>query len=90
MIYKKLINIKTNTLVFFWKFLNYLYPKNFKTDEFNIIFIIEKADWAIRQVGTNIAKRINKNNNIIKLSTAPEKFNNKIIHFGSHYMFIKV
>ena len=66
MIYKKLINIKTNTLVFFWKFLDYLYPKNFKTDEFKVIFIIEKADWAIRQVGTNIAKRINKNKHLIR------------------------
>lgn len=88
MIYKKLVNIKIKATVHFWKFLNNVLPKYFKADEFKVIFIIEKADWAIRQVGTNIAKRINKNNNIIKLSTAPEKFNNKIIHFGSHYMWL--
>lgn len=88
MIYKKLVNMKINAMVYFWKFINYFLPKYFKLEDSKVIFIIEKADWAIRQVGTNIAKRINKNNNIVKLSTVPERFNNKIIHFGSHYMWL--
>ena len=89
MIYKKLIYFKIVVTVFYWKCLKYFFPKFFSTDAFKVIFIIEKADWAIRQVGTNIAKRINKNNKkIVKLSTIPEKYDNKIVHFGSHYMWL--
>ncbi len=88
MIYKKLVIIKINFAAYFWRFLNFFSQNFFNADDYKVVFIIEKADWAIRQVGTNIEKRINKSKNIVKLSTAPERFNNKIVHFGSHYMWL--
>ena len=52
-------------------------------------FIIEKENWAIKTVGTYIAKNINsKFENFMSVSRNPEKFENKIIHFGSHYLWL--
>ncbi len=55
-----------------------------------IVYIVENANWSIACDGNEITKSINKmlKMDIIKVSTKPYKFRNKIIHFGSQYMWI--
>ena len=66
-----------NTVIFFKK-----------TNYDQIIFVSEKANWAIKNVGKEITKRINKRSkNLMHLTLNPERMSNKILHFGSHYMW---
>ena len=79
----KILKIKCS--IIFWKIVNLFYIEN----KSNIKFIIEKEDWAIRRVGISIVNNLNtRNKNFICLSHTPEKFENKIIHFGSHYLWL--
>ena len=55
----------------------------------DVIFISEKNDWAIRQVGLNITSSLNKRKSgFIKFTTTPKNFNKKVVHFGSQYMWV--
>ena len=45
-------------------------------------------NWAIKNVGNYLSKNLNKYNfKIMKLNSKPEKLNNSLVHFGSHYMW---
>ncbi len=84
-IYKIILKFRTLFLVNFWKICNYFLKKNMS----KVLFIVEKENWAIKTVGTYIAKNINnKFENLMSISQTPEKFDNKIIHFGSHYLWL--
>lgn len=66
-----------------------LYIKFNKRVSEDVIFISEKNDWAIRQVGLNITSSLNKRKNgFIKFTTTPKNFEKKVIHFGSQYMWV--
>ncbi len=63
---------------------------NFKSyTQKTIKFITEKKEWSIFMDGKYISKNINQSisKNIIELSNKPYLFSNKIIHFGSQYMW---
>ena len=84
-LHNKLLELRVLTLVYFWKLANLIFKKNTS----KVQFIIEKENWAIKRVGTYIVKNINnKLKNLIAVSSTPEKFQNKIIHFGSHYLWV--
>ena len=52
-------------------------------------FVIERADWAIRRVGESIRNEIEKEKkDLIITTTRPEKLVNKVVHFGSQYMWL--
>ena len=52
-------------------------------------FITEKAEWSIYMDGVNISREINQKakNNIVQISNYPYIFSDKIVHFGSQYMW---
>ena len=55
-----------------------LYIKFNKRVSEDVIFISEKNDWAIRQVGLNITSSLNKRKNgFIKFTTTPKYFKKK-------------
>ncbi len=54
-----------------------------------INYIVEKADWSVRWDGNYISSNINKKfNGLAGLSTFPADIFNRVIHFGSHYMWL--
>ncbi len=54
----------------------------------NIKYIIEKEDWAIKNIGLQIQKYIKNNTKFsYDLTHRPYLYDNKIIHFGSQYMW---
>lgn len=54
-----------------------------------VIFISEKNDWAIKYVGQNIMDSVNESNSgFMKITTLPKYYQNKVIHFGSQYMWV--
>ena len=60
-----------------------------KTVNESVIFISEKNNWAIKYVGQNISNKINeKYSGFIKFTLSPRYYQNKIIHFGSQYMWV--
>ena len=78
---KMVFVINYSKILFFIKFK--------KKNNENVIFISEKNDWAIRQVGLNITSSINKRKNgFIKFTSAPKFYKKKVIHFGSQYMWV--
>ena len=54
-----------------------------------IQYITEKQEWSIYMDGVNICKQVNRNRNkkIIQISNHPYMFNNRLVHFGSQYMW---
>lgn len=85
MLRKKLLKFKIIFYVKFWKIINFFYPGS----KSKVIIITEKENWAIKRVSTNIKKNIDKEFlDLVSISSIPEKFQNKIIHFGSHYMWL--
>ena len=54
-----------------------------------IQYVSENADWAIKTVGENIKREIdNINPDKFEINTKPWKIVNKIVHFGSQYMWL--
>ncbi len=54
-----------------------------------VIFITEKNDWAIKFVGKNISNSINhKKPFFVKIISEPGYYKNKVVHFGSQYMWV--
>ena len=85
MLRNELLKIKIIFFVKFWKIINFIYVGS----KSKIIIITEKENWAIKRVGVNIKQNINKEfPDLVSISSTPEKFQNKIIHFGSHYMWL--
>ena len=73
--------------VLIWKIFRFLGIN--KAPLADIIFINEKKDWVIQRFGNFICNEIEKKNpSKISTSTKPYLFVNKIIHFGSQYMWM--
>ncbi len=53
-------------------------------------FVIEKADWAIRWVGEHIRNEVGSlAPGMVETTSRPERIVNRVIHFGSQYMWLK-
>jgi len=87
---KKFIKYVKNTLKLFLFRLNLLF--NFSKDnKTKIIYIIERENWSIKWDGEYISNKINQKqkSRIISTSEIPNiNPRNKVIHFGSQYMWI--
>ena len=84
-LFKNVLKFRCLFLINFLKICNFFYKKDIS----KIQFIVEKENWAIKTVGISITKNINsKLENLMSISETPEKFQNKIIHFGSHYLWL--
>jgi glycosyltransferase involved in cell wall biosynthesis len=54
-----------------------------------VCFVIENADWAIRWVGEHICGEIERlSPNTAAVTTRPEWLTNRVVHFGSQYMWL--
>lgn len=52
-------------------------------------FVIEKADWAIRWVGEHVRDGVGSlAPDMVETTTRPERIVNRIVHFGSQYMWL--
>ena len=61
----------------------------YKANKIPVKFIIENADWAIKMVGENIKKEIDKiEPGKVEISAKPYKFVESVVHFGSQYMWL--
>ena len=61
----------------------------YKDKSLPIQFVSEYANWAIKTVGENIKREIDIiNPGILEVNTQPSKIINKIVHFGSQYMWL--
>jgi len=82
--------LKKNKMLIIINFDKFLYLTKYKKVHCeNVIFVSEKNDWAIKLVGQNITEKLNqRNNNFIKFTISPKYYQNKIIHFGSQYMWV--
>jgi glycosyltransferase involved in cell wall biosynthesis len=70
----------------YYRVLNFF---GFHKEFANINFVVEKTDWAIRQVGLNICENININHpGFTEITTKPAPIINNIIHFGSQYQWL--
>ena len=84
---KNLRNLKNNIMCFPWKILSKF--SDFGTKKKAIQFVVEDADWAIKFVGKNIMDEIDLiNPGNMEITTKPFKVVNKIVHFGSQYMWL--
>ena len=73
--------------IYFQKIL-YLIKFNASVTE-PVIFISEKNEWAIKYVGQNLTDSINNiNSRFMKITSSPKYYQNKVIHFGSQYMWV--
>ncbi len=83
----KLRNFKNNSLCLSWKVYSKFRDPSPKTKA--IQFIVEDADWAIKFVGNNIKNEIDLfNPGRMEITSKPFKVLNKIVHFGSQYMWL--
>ena len=70
-----------------WRFLSK--TKIYKDNNKPINFVIEEANWAIKTVGENMKREIDIiSPNKFEIITNPSKIINKIVHFGSQYMWL--
>lgn len=54
-----------------------------------VAFVIERADWAIRWVGEHVCNEIERlAPNTAAVTTKPERLINRVVHFGSQYMWL--
>ncbi len=54
-----------------------------------VCFVSEKSDWAIRWVGQYIKEGIDADHpGVITMTTAPANLANRVVHFGSQYMWL--
>ena len=79
--------LKMKSIIYFDRMLLLI---NFKSvTRQKVIFISEKNDWAIKIVGKNITYKINKKKiGFMQLTSSPKYFQDKVIHFGSQYMWV--
>ena len=88
--FKNIYKLRYIILVYLWKLIFFVNKKNNLDDDFKIIFLIEKADWAISKIGFYIANNINSaQKKLISLSSNPHHHQYKLLHFGSHYMWLQ-
>ena len=70
-----------------WKILKKI--NLYKDESLPIQFVSEDADWAIKTLGENIKRGIEIiSPGKFEISTKPSKIVNKIVHFGSQYMWL--
>ena len=70
-----------------WKILKKI--NLYKDESLPIQFVSEYANWAIKTVGKNIKREIDIiKPGILEVNTHPSKIINKIVHFGSQYMWL--
>ena len=70
-----------------WKILNK--TSLYKDSSLPIQFVSEDANWAIKTVGENMKREIDIiKPGILEVNTHPNKIINKIVHFGSQYMWL--
>ena len=83
-------NLKKLVMFFIINFDKLMYITKFKNPpKEKVIFISERNDWAIKYVGQNISDLINKKCiDFIKIISSPKYYQNKVIHFGSQYMWV--
>ncbi len=87
MISEAINKIRYNVISNYWRFLTCVGLNN--TPKIPVSFVIEDADWAIKKVGESICKGIDKSNpKKVFTTTIPAKLINKIVHFGSQYMWV--
>tara|TARA_B100000886_G_scaffold337424_1_gene298100 strand:- start:4677 stop:5807 length:1131 start_codon:yes stop_codon:yes gene_type:complete len=87
---KKFIKYLKNYLKILFFKLNIFnnFPKHHDT---KIKYVVEKENWSIKWDGKYISSKINQklNSNIISISDLPDiNKKNKLIHFGSQYMWV--
>ena len=59
-------------------------------DFFEVEFVTEQADWAIKRVGDGICFGLNKiYKNNFRTIISPVKSNSSVLHFGSQYMWLQ-
>jgi glycosyltransferase involved in cell wall biosynthesis len=52
-------------------------------------FVSERVNWAIRTVGENIGTHLNAQiPNVFEMTTIPYRHTNRVVHFGSQYMWL--
>lgn len=86
----KIFKFRYIVFVNIWKIIFLIKNKLKLNDKIKVIFLLENADWAISKVGNYIANNLNKSNkNLISLSSKPQQHENKLLHFGSHYMWLQ-
>ena len=84
---KKIKEILRNGLCKYYRLLN-LFGLNYPAKA-PVNFVIEKANWAIRWVGMYICENIcAKHSGFAKITTNPASIINRIVHFGSQYMWV--
>jgi len=71
----------------FWKLLLCFSPFS----GYPVQFIIENANWSIRHDGESIRDNLNQiiKKNILETTDKPYRISNRIIHFGSQYMWVE-
>ena len=70
-----------------WKILNK--TSLYRDSSLPIQFVSEDANWAIKTVGENMKREIDIiKPGILEVNTHPSKIINKIVHFGSQYMWL--
>ena len=70
-----------------WKIISKI--NNYGSKRKCIQFIVEDADWAIRFVGKSIKNEMDKiHPGQMEITTEPYKVINKVVHFGSQYMWL--
>ena len=87
---KKLIKFVKNHLKLFLYKLNSLFDFS-EIKKTKVIYIVEKKNWVIKWDAKYISSKINQElkSEIISTRTVPSlNANNKVIHFGSQYMWI--
>ena len=79
--------LKNSSYCLSWKILNK--TNLYKDDGLPIKYVSEDANWAIKTVGDNMKREIDKiSPNKFEVSINPEKIIKKIVHFGSQYTWL--
>lgn len=87
---KEIFELRYIVTITVWKIIFFIKKKLKLNDRIKVIFLLENADWAISNVGNYIANNINNfKENLISLSSKPQQHDNKLLHFGSHYMWLQ-
>ena len=83
----KIRSLTNNLQCLPWKILSK--TNIYKDKSSPIKYVTEEANWAIKNVGENIKREVDKiTPHKFEVCTNPAKLTNKIVHFGSQYMWL--
>ena len=83
----KIRSLTNNLQCLPWKILSK--TNIYKDKSSPIKYVSEEANWAIKNVGESIKREVDKiTPHKFELCTNPAKLTNKIVHFGSQYMWL--